>query len=77
VAVETLVDGPATAWISPIETVSNSEAGFELVYQGSSVVLVRPIALGPGEAASMRLDQRVTIPTPLAAHAELEAPAIS
>ncbi|HEV8544803.1 MAG TPA: alpha-amylase/4-alpha-glucanotransferase domain-containing protein [Candidatus Limnocylindrales bacterium] len=77
VTVETLVDAPATAWISPIESVSNSEAGFELVYQGSSVVLVRPITLGPGEAASMRLDQRVTIPTPLAAHAELEAPAIS
>jgi alpha-amylase len=77
VAVETLVDAPATAWISPIESVSNSEAGFELVYQGSSVVLVRPITLGPGEAASMRLDLRVTIPTPLAAHAELEAPAIS
>ncbi len=50
-----------SAWIAPIETVSNSEAGFELVYQGSAVLLVRPIALAPGERTSLRIDQRVTV----------------
>jgi Domain of unknown function (DUF1926) len=49
------------AWIAPIESVSNSEAGFELVYQGSAVLLARPIALAPGERASLGVEQRVTI----------------
>ena len=31
VEIATNVDGSADAWIEPIETVSNSEAGFELV----------------------------------------------
>ena len=54
-------DGPVGAWIAPIESVSNSEAGFELVYQGSAILLFRPIALAPGERISLRVDQRVTV----------------
>jgi hypothetical protein len=50
-----------SAWIAPIESVSNSEAGFELVYQGSAILLARPIALAPGERTSFRVDQRVTV----------------
>jgi alpha-amylase len=61
--IETRVDRPVDAWIAPIESVSNSEAGFELVYQGSSVVFVRPVDLAPGEAASIRLDQCVSVST--------------
>ena len=34
---------PLDAWIAPIETVSNSEAGFELVYQGACVLLHRQV----------------------------------
>jgi hypothetical protein len=49
IAVATTTDGPVDAWIAPIETVSNSEAGFELVYQGSAALLVEPLRLGPGE----------------------------
>jgi hypothetical protein len=64
VALETIVDRPAAAWISPIQSVSNSEAGFELVYQGSAVVLVRPVRLAPGERTSMRVDQRVAVTFP-------------
>jgi alpha-amylase len=60
-AIETIVDGPANAWIAPIESVSNSEGGFELVYQGSAVVVVRAIRLVPGERASLRLEQRVAV----------------
>ena len=61
IRLETLVQPAADAWISPIRTVSNSEGGFELVYQGSCVVAVRPIHLAPGELASLRLEQIVAI----------------
>jgi hypothetical protein len=33
----------------PVETVSNSESGFERAYQGSSLLFRWPIALDPGE----------------------------
>ena len=33
----------------PIETVSQSESGFERVYQSSVVILTWPLALGPGD----------------------------
>ncbi|MGA2513002.1 MAG: alpha-amylase/4-alpha-glucanotransferase domain-containing protein [Candidatus Limnocylindrales bacterium] len=33
----------------PVETVSNSEAGFERVYQGSSLLFRWPVSLAPGE----------------------------
>ena len=38
----------ADAWWAPIETVSNSEDGFERVYQGSSLFLSWPVRLEPG-----------------------------
>jgi alpha-amylase len=61
VALETAIDPPVAAWIAPIETISNSEGGFELVYQGSAILLVRPIALASGERTSLRVDQLVTV----------------
>ncbi|HET9520450.1 MAG TPA: alpha-amylase/4-alpha-glucanotransferase domain-containing protein [Candidatus Limnocylindrales bacterium] len=64
-AIESVLDGPASAWIAPIESVSNSEGGFELVYQGSAVVVVRPIRLTTGGRTSFRIEQRVTV-TPAA-----------
>ncbi|MBZ5503023.1 MAG: DUF1926 domain-containing protein [Acidobacteriia bacterium] len=36
-------------WVSPIETVSESEDGFERIYQGSQVVAVWPVDLASGE----------------------------
>ena len=39
----------ADAWWAPIETVSNSEDGFERVYQGSALLLSWPVRLGRGE----------------------------
>ena len=52
---------PATeAWISPIETVSNSEAGFERVYQGSALVLTWPLDLAPGAQISVRVEHVVS-----------------
>ena len=49
VAVEALPEPAADAWWSPIETVSNSESGFERVYQGSNLLLSWPVRLAPGE----------------------------
>ncbi len=37
------------AWRFPVETVSQSESGFEKTYQGSCIVLLRKLELGPGE----------------------------
>ena len=39
---------PGTWWQFPIETVSNSEAGFERVYQGTALLSHWPIDLQPG-----------------------------
>ncbi len=39
---------PADAWWYPIDTISNSESGFERVYQGSSLLLSWPIDVAPG-----------------------------
>ncbi|HEX7490602.1 MAG TPA: alpha-amylase/4-alpha-glucanotransferase domain-containing protein [Candidatus Limnocylindrales bacterium] len=44
-------------WL-PVETVSNSEGGFERVYQGSSLLFRWPVSLAPGATATfaVRLD---------------------
>jgi alpha-amylase len=51
----TSVEPAATTWWSPIETISNSEFGFERVYQGSALVAVWPIDLAPGERRSVTM----------------------
>ena len=43
------LDEPATVQAFPIETVSQSEGGFELVYQSSVVLPVWPIKGSAGE----------------------------
>ena len=45
--VRTVMDPAADAWFAPIETVSNSEDGFERVYQGSALLLSWPVELAP------------------------------
>ncbi len=49
VTVTTTTDVSADAWWAPIETISNSEGGFERVYQGSGLLLSWPVRLGRGE----------------------------
>jgi hypothetical protein len=61
IRLETLIEPAADAWISPIRTVSNSEGGFELVYQGCCIVAIRPIRLKPGERTELRLEQVVSV----------------
>jgi alpha-amylase len=60
VALATALDDPADAWWAPIETVSNSESGYERVYQGSSVLLSWPLRLGPGARWSRIVRHTVT-----------------
>jgi hypothetical protein len=48
-------DRAASWWQFPIETISNSEAGFERIYQGTSVTCHWPLALEPGATWQMAL----------------------
>jgi hypothetical protein len=45
------IDAPSAGqfWIAPIETVSESELGFERVYQGSQIMAVWPLSLVSGQ----------------------------
>jgi alpha-amylase len=61
VSVEARPEPAADAWWSPIETVSNSESGFERVYQGSSLLLSWPARIEPGETRRVAVSQRVTV----------------
>ena len=49
ITVSLAFDRPATLWRAPVETVSQSEAGFERVYQSSMVMPLWRISLGPGK----------------------------
>jgi 4-alpha-glucanotransferase len=53
-----LFSEPAMLWRAPVETVSQSEAGFERVYQSSLVMPVWHISLRPGRSwtQTMRVD---------------------
>ena len=54
------LDPPGRLTWFPIETVSNSEGGFERVYQGSSLLVRWPLRLVPGGAAIVRMRLAVT-----------------
>ncbi len=51
--------GTREYWIAPIETVSDSESGFERVYQGSQILAVWPVELKPGTPWQGKLTLRV------------------
>ena len=59
-AITTTVTPPAEAWWAPVETISNSEEGFERVYQGSGLLLSWPIALDAGATWSAVIANAVT-----------------
>jgi 4-alpha-glucanotransferase len=52
-------DEPAMLWRAPVETVSQSEAGFERVYQSSMLMPVWHISLGPGKTWNAEIRIRV------------------
>jgi len=53
------LDRPLTVWRYPVESVSNSEGGLEKIYQCSCVVILLPLNLEPGQAASLSYNWRV------------------
>jgi hypothetical protein len=55
IAVTTTVSRPAEAWWAPVETVSNSEGGFERIYQGSGLLLSWPLVLAAGGSFTVRV----------------------
>ncbi len=55
VALSARADPPAPASWYPVETVSNSEAGFERVYQGSCLIYRWPLRLAVGGSSKVRL----------------------
>jgi hypothetical protein len=61
IEVTTVVSPAADAWIAPVETISNSEAGFERVYQGSGLLLSWLLRLAPGESRTIRIANRVIV----------------
>jgi hypothetical protein len=62
--IETNVRPTADAWWAPIETVSNSEAGFERVYQGSALLLSWQVRLDSDAAWRVTIDHRVSLRRP-------------
>jgi alpha-amylase len=60
VELATTVEPPTTAWWAPIETISNSEYGFERVYQGSALTFVWPVELAAGGRRTVALRHHVT-----------------
>jgi alpha-amylase len=46
-------------WIAPIETVSESEEGFERIYQGSQIIAVWPLELACGADWQGQLSMKV------------------
>ena len=60
VAVTLDAPGAREFWVAPIETVSESEEGFERVYQGSQILPVWLVELPPGAEWTARLVLRVT-----------------
>jgi alpha-amylase len=67
IAVTSTLSPPGDAWCAPIETVSNSESGFERAYQGAGLLLSWALELGPGERASYRVEHALAVRTDKAA----------
>jgi 4-alpha-glucanotransferase len=59
--VSAAAEPPAEAWWHPIDTISNSEAGFERVYQGSALLVSWPLRLEPGASARYSFRQTVSV----------------
>ncbi|HSG28085.1 MAG TPA: alpha-amylase/4-alpha-glucanotransferase domain-containing protein, partial [Candidatus Krumholzibacterium sp.] len=49
------IQPPAMLWRFPVETVSNSDSGFERVYQGSSLLPLWDLRLDEGQSAAFRI----------------------
>jgi alpha-amylase len=59
-ALTTELDQPCALWLFPLETVTNSEAGYERGYQGTVAIHVWPLHLEPGAEWQSTIRQRLT-----------------
>ena len=57
---DTTIEPAAEAWWASIDTVSNSEGGFERIHQGSGMLLSWPVRIEPGSTFRASIGQRVT-----------------
>ena len=73
IAIATSTSPAAEATWAPIETISNSEGGFERVYQGSSLHLLRAIDLRPGTSIAFGTVHRCALTRDLTAEERLPA----
>jgi hypothetical protein len=55
VRVDSSISMAAEVWWAPVETVSNSEAGFERVYQGMGLLVSWPLTLAAGASRSVTM----------------------
>ncbi|MFH1228431.1 MAG: alpha-amylase/4-alpha-glucanotransferase domain-containing protein [Planctomycetota bacterium] len=53
------LDKPANFWFFPVQTVSQSEGGFELIYQSSVILPIWQIQLEPGKKWTTRIAKKV------------------
>jgi 4-alpha-glucanotransferase len=70
IRLETTIEPSAEVWWAPIETVSNSEGGFERIYQGSGQLFSWLIRLEPGDRFIARVGQLVAAQRDLALEEE-------
>ncbi len=54
-----LFDRSAVLWRAPVETVSQSEAGFERGYQSSMVMPLWRISLSPGKTGNVKIRAQI------------------
>ena len=59
IAIAIEAPGAREFWVAPIETVSESEDGFERIYQGSQILAVWPVEIAPGAEWTGRFSMRV------------------
>ena len=59
IAITTRISPAADVWCAPVETVSNSEAGFERVYQGAGMLLTWPLSLAGGASQTVTVRHAV------------------
>lgn len=60
IALGSTLSEPADLWWAPVETISNSEAGFERVYQGAGFLFSWPLALAAGASRTVGVTHDVT-----------------
>jgi 4-alpha-glucanotransferase len=60
VRIDTTISPSCDAWWAPIETISNSEEGFERVYQGSALLTSWLVDLEPGQKWLGSVEHRVS-----------------